>query len=184
MAGNTMYGKQAAGAPFNVIFESSQSTSHMRVATYAIKPGDTLEREFSLSLFQHGRYTVDVVAPNGFYRSFMGNSQAPQLQVRTVYERNGSSLTGNIEVCFENGSERALKVTLEDNSYRMGAIGRELAAGQNTFIVLDLQRSHNWYDFSVRTVDCETLWRCAGRVETGRSGFSDPLIGKMTDAGS
>jgi phospholipase C len=97
--------------------------------------------------------------------------------VQTEYEKNGFSLTGNVEVNLENASERALTLGIEDRSYGAVTIIRELAAGHRTSIVLDLSRSHGWYDFSVNVVNAESVGRYAGRVDTGRSSFSDPLMG-------
>jgi Domain of unknown function (DUF756) len=45
------------------------------VATYAVKPGYTLDEEFPLSHFADGRYLIDVHGPNGFYRSFTGDAR-------------------------------------------------------------------------------------------------------------
>jgi phospholipase C len=101
--------------------------------------------------------------------------------VRTGYEQNGLSLTGNVQVSLGNVNERPISIHVEDNSYGTGAIARQLDAGQKASIVLDLKRSHGWYDFSVRTENALPVWRFAGRVETGRSSFSDPLIGNNTD---
>jgi hypothetical protein len=41
----------------------------MQAATYVVKPRDTLREEFPLTLFANSRYSIDVQAPNGFYRS-------------------------------------------------------------------------------------------------------------------
>jgi phospholipase C len=43
-----------------------------------------------------------------------------------------------------------------------------------------LVKSHYWYDFSVTIAGADGfLRRFAGRVETGKSGFSDPLMGRL-----
>jgi phospholipase C len=43
---------------------------------------------------------------------------------------------------------------------------------------MSLSRSHRWYDFSATITGIKPfLRRFAGRVETGKSGFSDPLMG-------
>lgn len=187
--GSAVHGTRTAGAPFNVYLRNlaampgnlaatpAVSAKQARVASYAVKPGDTLEREFPLTMFRGGRYSLELHAPNGFYRSFEGTSEGLAIRVRTEYQKNGFSLTGNVEVNIENASEQALTVGIEDRSYGAVTIARELAAGQKASIVLDLSRSHGWYDFSVNVVNAESVKRFAGRVETGRSSFSDPLMG-------
>jgi phospholipase C len=52
-----------------------------------------------------------------------------------------------------------------------------LEARASRSIVLHLESSHQWYDFGV-TIEgaSQFLRRYAGRVETGKSGFSDPAM--------
>jgi phospholipase C len=46
-------------------------------------------------------------------------------------------------------------------------------------ILLPLQSSHGWYDFTVLTDGSDVESRYAGRVETGRPSFSDPSMGGL-----
>ncbi len=70
-----------------------------------------------------------------------------------------------------------LIVLVHDNSYKTGSVTKKIAAGQEVSTVLDLRQSHGWYDFTVKIEGSESEARFAGRVETGRSSFSDPLMG-------
>jgi phospholipase C len=180
-AGNDVYGKRAAGAPFNVYLRNTKgdATPGMMVATYAVKPGDTLSEEFPLSLFADGRYSIDVHGPNGFYRSFTGEPQATGLQARTSYERQSSHLTGNVQVLLHNPGTQPLKVAVLDNSYKTGTVNKTIPAGHEMSVVLNLKQSHGWYDFTVTADGATSAARYAGRVETGRSSFSDPLMGGL-----
>ena len=169
---------RAAGAPFNVYLRNmAENGKGMRVATYAVEPGDTLEEQFPVSLFAERRYSVEVHGPNGFYRSFHGDAQETGPQARVRYEQHGSLLTGNVQVDLQNASALALTVMVEDQSYHTGTVAKTVAAGSEASIVLDLKRSHGWYDFSVRTEGMQSSARFAGRVETGRPSFSDPAMG-------
>jgi phospholipase C len=180
-AGNEIYGKRAAGAPFNVYLRNTKGDAApgMMVATYAVKPGDTLFEEFPLSLFADGRYSIDVHGPNGFYRSFTGEAQATGLQARTSYERQSSHLTGNVQVLLHNPGTQPLKVAVLDNSYKTGTVNKTIPAGHEMSVVLNLKQSHGWYDFTVTADGATSAARYAGRVETGRSSFSDPLMGGL-----
>jgi phospholipase C len=186
-AGDDVHGNRAIGAPFNVYLRNTRGEAAadrgMLVATYAVKPGDTLHEKFPLSLFADARYSIDVHGPNGFYRSFTGVSHAPTIQAHTAYERGGSLLTGNVRVLLRNTSERELTVVVQDNSYKAGAVTRTIAVADESSIVLNLKRSHGWYDFTVKTDGAEAEARFAGRVETGRSSFSDPLMGSVVESG-
>jgi phospholipase C len=175
-AGNEVHGKRAAGAPFNVYLRNT-SDQGMIAATYAVKPGDTLSQEFPLSLFAGGHYSIDVHGPNGFYRSFSGDTQASDVRARIDYEREGAHLTGNVQVLLHNPGTQPLKVTVQDHSYKTGDIVKTIAAGHETSLVLNLKQSYGWYDFTVQAEGAKTEARYAGRVETGRSSFSDPLMG-------
>ena len=149
----------------------------MRVATYTVKAGDCLQEEFPLALFAEGRYSIDVHGPNGFYRHFAGDAQFPGLQVQTAYERRGAALTGNIQLNLVNTSERPALISVKDNSYRTGTVTKKLAGGEKASVILDLQHTHCWYDFTVKSQHTQATARFAGHVETGRSSYSDPLMG-------
>jgi phospholipase C len=47
-------------------------------------------------------------------------------------------------------------------------------------IVLDLSKSYNWYDTSIKVNGKNTFEkRFAGRAETGEPGKSDPFMGRV-----
>jgi phospholipase C len=181
-AGNAVHGKRAAGAPFNVYLRNpaggiAAANRGMMVATYTVRPGDTLDEEFPLSYFADGRYLIDVHGPNGFYRSFAGDPLVAAITVRISYERRASLLTGNLRAHLRNSSERPLTVALQDNAYNRATVTRTIAAGREAFILANLKQSYGWYDFTVKAEGLEAQARFAGRVETGRPSFSDPSMG-------
>jgi phospholipase C len=172
-AGNKTHGMKAAGAPFNVYL---RNTAGMRAATYAVRSGDTLRQSFPLSLFADGHYAIEVHGPNGFYRLFRGNAASRHLRVHTEYEAVETKLSGNMRINLSNKSRQPLAVEIHDNSYRTGKIIRAVAPEHVASVILPLQQSHGWYDFTVKQGSA-TEARYAGRVETGRPGFTDPLMG-------
>jgi phospholipase C len=177
-AGNAVHGDKAAGAPFNVYLRNlnEASGSGFRAATYAVKPGDTLRPRFSLSLFTGSIYSIEVFAPNGFYRSFTGAPNSRHVHVETEYEKRESMLTGNLVFHLRNSNPETVTVTVADNFYKTGTISRRLDPGYAASVVLRLKGSHGWYDFTVKTDGSDAEARLAGRVETGRPSLSDPLI--------
>jgi phospholipase C len=182
-AGNKVHGKKAAGAPFNVYLRKTAggtaSDTGMQPATYAVKPGDTLHKQFPLSLFESAKYSIDVHGPNGFYRGFHGDSTSRHLQVRSEYEAVATNLTGNMRVHLRNSGSELLTVAIHDNSYHTDATVKTIAPAGTESVVLPLQRSHGWYDFTVKVKGSETEARFAGRVETGKPSFTDPLMGRV-----
>src|SRR5271170_135470 len=181
-AANDIYGTRSSGAPFNVYLrgiKSSETTTvrGMTAATYAVKPGDSLDQKIPLALFVNSHYFIDVHGPNGFYRSFAGNAQAPALHVQVVHERKSSQATGNVEVRLRNSAEHPLKVTVQDNSYKVATIAKTVPGLGNTSIILPLSKSHGWYDFTVSSEASNATSRYAGHVDTGKPSSSDPLMG-------
>ncbi|MES2394203.1 MAG: phospholipase C, phosphocholine-specific [Acidobacteriota bacterium] len=186
-AGDRVHGAKAQGSPFNVYLRNvhasggarkfGSDTSEMLVATYVVKAGDTLREAFPLKLFADGRYEIDVLGPNGFFRSFRGSASGKGVTVMTTYEGTGSALSGNVEVRLHNPSAAGVSVVIQDNSYKSATQTLLVAANTEKSIVLDLSKQHGWYDFTVKQSDSALQAHYAGRVETGRPSFSDPLMG-------
>ncbi|MFA6247103.1 MAG: phospholipase C, phosphocholine-specific [Mucilaginibacter sp.] len=187
-AGNTAFGAQAVGAPFNVYapgnyasFHDPQKMEAVRTWSYAAKAGDTLTDSWPLNEFENNNYYLRTYGPNGFYRAFKGNANDPGIGVQFTYQTNGKKLTGNVVLTFWLiGTNTPITVDVIDNAYKTGA--KQLTIQQESFapqtIKLDLSKQHGWYDFSIRVKgygDFEK--RYAGRVETGSSSYSDPLMG-------
>ena len=177
-AGNRVHGDKAAGAPFNVYLRNlnESSSNGFQSATYAVKAGDTLQQRFPLSLFVDSKYSIEVHAPNGFYRSFTGGAGSGHLVIQTEYQGKDARPTGNILVHLRNTSLQTLAVAVTGNSYTKETERRVLDAGGKASLVLHLKESHGWYDFTVKADGAAGEARFAGRVETGRPSLSDPLI--------
>ncbi len=183
-AGNKLHGKNSAGAPFNVYLRNLKpgtegEVNGMRAATYAVRAGDTLTQQFPLALFAQARYEIEVLGPNGFYRSFTGSQSRNPLEAHLEHETRAAKPTGNLLVNLHNTGTHALKVTIEDNSYKTPTITRTIAAGHTEAVPLRLDRSHNWYDFTIKSTGSDAESSFAGRVETGQPSYTDPLMGRI-----
>jgi phospholipase C len=154
------------GAPFHV-YSPGKSGSR----AYTVAAGQHLTDSMAL---ENGRYHVRACGPNGFFREFAGSANDPLVDVQCVY-----TPSGNIQLRIANQSqERECKFRIIDNAYKKVESRDTAAAGKATEIVLDLASSFHWYDFSVRIEGSEEFYRrLAGRVETGKAGFSDPAMG-------
>jgi phospholipase C len=147
-----------------------------QAATFAVITGDTLHRSYPLALFADSKYSIEVYAPNGFYRSFSGVAGSAFPRMRMEYETKHGRPTGNVVVRVQNESAKALTVAVADNSYGAETKTARVASRQEHAMVVDLQKSHGWYDFTVKA-GSDTEAHFAGRVETGRSSISDPMMG-------
>jgi len=133
--------------------------------------------------FTDKKYHLRVYGPNGFYREFMGDAQNPKVEVLCRYETDKKFpkiLSGNIIVTVNNLSAHAQSVLIADKSYKSGLRTMTVAANKKASLVMDLKKSHNWYDLEV-TIDGNNTFseRFAGRVETGKITKTDPLMGRM-----
>ena len=77
-----------------------------------------------MSMFAVSGYSIEVLGPNGFYRSFTGRAASFPLAVRTSYERHGTELTGNVQVQLHNKSTEPVSIAIKDNSYQSDTVTR------------------------------------------------------------
>jgi phospholipase C len=169
-AGTAVHGARSVGAPFNVYLRDEQT---MVAGTYVVKAGDTLTQSFPV---KDGKYSIDVHAPNGFFRSFHGTSTAPVI-VQAVYEQKSGRLSGNIALQVKNAGKSRVQIAVTDHSYGLAPVRKNVAAGATENVVMWSGKSHGWYDVSVSTENGEV--RYAGRVETGATSITDPAMGGL-----
>ena len=187
-AGKQVFGDRSAGAPFNIYThlpykdEQSGQTEQGRSWAFAVAAGDALSYEWPAGSFPGDAYHLHLHGPNGFYREFMGSAKHPQLDIALNYEIDGrlkKKPTGNVILRVTNNGSASREFSITDNAYHGKSIQRKVAAGASIDIVLSLQKSHGWYDFSVAADGFDTFsQRYAGRVETGAESVTDPFMGK------
>ncbi|HWK59544.1 MAG TPA: phospholipase C, phosphocholine-specific [Parapedobacter sp.] len=169
-AGNAFFGVQSAGIPFTVYHGPN-------IRSYAVVAGDRLTDDFEIGT---NGYDIKINGPNGFYRHFNGPG-VPDLAVELRYHTVNGRPTGNVSLALTNRSNAPTTVHIKDNAYNRPALVQALGVGGTETIVLPLVDSHNWYDLTVTVVsNPATSWKYAGRVETGKTGFTDPQMGHLT----
>ncbi|GAB3015470.1 phosphocholine-specific phospholipase C [Spirosoma pulveris] len=178
-AKNEVFGKRALGAPFQVYQPKSDD---VLIRSYTVAAGDELRDGLPLD----DTFDICVQGPNGFFREFKGGAANPAIEVNCAYEKDArKKLTGNVVLHLKNNdSARSLTVQISDNGYQAKpqqiVLAKAGTTGAHKSLVLSLKDSYNWYDFSVNVTGFDTFeQRYAGRVETGKAGFSDPLMGKV-----
>jgi phospholipase C len=175
-AKNGVFGAQAAGAPFLVYAPGKYKGEDMRVWSYGVAANDRLQDTWPLHDFGQHPYHLQVHGPNGFFRAFTGNSNDPLVTVECAYQ----PASGNVIIRLRNTGKEKYSIGVIDNAYNTGARTQLLEAGQSKELVLDLKKSFGWYDLSVK-IKGNALFekRYAGRVETGKASFTDPLMGRV-----
>ena len=143
---------------------------------YTVEAGKTLADVWDTAQ-DNGKYDLWIYAPNGFVRAIsdlntsVSQSAKPECQLDYV--------DGDVLISFHNTGSTACKLMIEDNVYRSGGPWLvELEPGETVQRTWSLQDSASWYDLSVSSdVNSGFSRRFAGRVETGKHGLSDPMMG-------
>ncbi len=184
---NEIFGEKTAGSPFSVYAPGKYEGEAVRVWSYALTSRDSLKDSWPIAAFENDHYHLQVYGPNGFFREFSGNGNDPELDISCSYQRDaitGKKLTGNLLINLKNtGSKGKQEIEIIDNSYGTGKRALMLnPAGSkqsSSSLLMDLSKSFGWYDFSVKLKGSDIFFkRYAGRVETGKAGYTDPAMGK------
>ncbi len=189
-AGNELFGLGSAGAPFNVYAPGKYASGEtgrklyqeVKAWSYAVRAGDELKAEWPLENFEKGSYHLRVYGPNGFFREFSGDVNDPLVSIKFDYERMNQSSkkpTGNAILLLKNFSDENYTIEINDDSYKNEMRPFVLNKKETKKIVLNLEKSFNWYDVSVKINGNKFFEkRYAGRVETGNHSKTDPFMGK------
>lgn len=182
---NQLFPTQTDGAPFTVYapgsFKENGKTDICRNWAFAVKTGDTLDYAWPIDAFGSD-YHLRLHSANGFYREFKGSSKDPKVSISANNELNRLTkiASGNVAIKIKNQGNSALSLSIADVSYKGGTVKKNIAANAEETIVLNLQKSYGWYDFEVKVDGNSTFsQRFAGKIETGKETFTDPLMGKM-----
>jgi len=169
-AKKNIFAENAAGVPFLVY---ARKKDDVHVTSYTVLPGDSVKDSWNVNDFENGNYDISVHGPNGFFREFKGNNNDPLVNVVCNYQHDANDpkkLTGNIEINFQNeGKTNAIEIT---DHYT------KATRNISSTIVLDLSKNYGWYDLTVKIKGNSSFEkRYAGRVETGKESFTDPMMG-------
>lgn len=176
-AGNRVFGKRSAGAPYHVYAPGGfRKDLKLRTRTYAVEAGKKLTDTWALEGFPDGRYHLSIHGPNGFWREIKGSAKDPKVKVAWDLEMNGRP-TGNLVARVRNEDLTTLLIEIRDAAYGNGNVSLVVPAGEERSVVLNLAASHRWYDYALTIAGIEGYERrFAGRVETGQAGLSDPQL--------
>jgi len=193
-AKNEIFGEQSSGSPFNVLIpvkyaNNAGSFVDSSSRSYAVVAGNTLSDTFPISHFENDKYHLRVYGPNGFLREISGTNDDPDVAIICEYERPEKlvkKLSGNIDLKIVSPNlNKSIEIEIRDNAYKNKLIKKvlgknELANGDGYSIILNLNKSFGWYDFSVFVKGYDDFERrFAGHVETGKASYTDPVMGRV-----
>lgn len=172
-ARNETFGEASAGSPFHAYTPGKfRDRVELRTRAYAVAAGHRITDTWEIAGFEGGVYHLRVSGPNGFFREFAGSAGDPPIDMRCRHLRSG-----DVELHATSRLQAPCTLNVADLAYKSGNRSMLLRAGVSRSIVLHLGRSHHWYYFGVTVAGAgQYLRRYAGRVETGKSGFSDPAM--------
>ncbi len=164
----TMSGGPSAGACFHVTAGNRTDGPWTYTAEAGKAVADTWNAKYS-----KGSYDLSVFGPNGFLRTFRGanGTAGPEVTVRHSAEGDGRLL-----LSASNAGTAACRLTVAD-SYGGQPVSFTVPAGGRVERTVEVRAGRGWYDLRVTSgTDAAFLRRLAGRVETGRTGVSDPAL--------
>jgi phospholipase C len=172
------FGEKAAGVPFLVY---AIHKDDVKVRSYAVVPGDNIKDTWNIADFENGNYHLEVHGPNGFFRSLKGDNKEVPVNILCNYPTAGNSntLTGNIEIALQNKGTAIHSIEITNN-YSGSTQTREVGPDASASVKVDLGKNYGWYDVSIKVKGNNTFEkRYAGKVETGKETFTDPMMGKV-----
>ncbi|WP_137928372.1 phosphocholine-specific phospholipase C [Cupriavidus sp. 2SB] len=147
---------------------------------YAVEAGKELFGVWD-TLADGGKYDLWVLGPNGFHRSFVGDTSASSgagrasPEVRVCYDPP----LGTVRLTMMNLGTATCQFSIKANAYRNGeTLTFDIPAGMQLDQSWPVGRQGNWYDFTASVPQGGFQRRFAGRMETGADGVSDPAIAK------
>lgn len=153
-------GAKGVGVPFNVY---ARHGAEVKVRSYAVLPGDTVTDTWAAG------DTVEVYGPNGFYRLYRG---AGGIEIQSSYGKDGSL---RLTIRNDNPASQQLGIY---NHYSKQSKSISMAPMRSETIEVQTSKYYGWYDISLVVKDKDdTEVRYAGKVETGKESFTDPMMG-------
>ncbi len=192
-SGHKIFGKKALGSPFNVYApgkylqteNGSPVFKDLRTWAFAVRPAGHTVGSWPLKEFENNIYHLRVYGPNGFYREYKGSAHDPGIQIFCEYQISAMhGPTGDIDLLMTNRSHQPVTIEITDNAYKSPSIKKIFkpasANSPQTRVILHLSKQFGWYDFTIKAAGHDLFERrYAGRVETGKPGFSDPYMGRI-----
>ncbi|KEO71981.1 phosphocholine-specific phospholipase C [Anditalea andensis] len=178
------FGEKTSGVPFQIYSSSKYREKDtwlpMKVWSFAVEAGKTLDYHWPLSNFENGYYQLDAYGPNGYYRGYKGNVDEANVELSTSYDvakpKKPKLLLHirNLEV------HKILKIILEDQAYGKAKTEYSVEPGSELTIGLNTSKSYGWYDY-VLLIEGSPIFerKMAGRIETGLDSKTDPQMGNV-----
>ncbi|MFT4092993.1 MAG: phospholipase C, phosphocholine-specific [Niabella sp.] len=174
-------GKNSKGAPFNMYAGNSYNDEAGKTWAYTVAANAQLQESLLLGKFPEARYHLYIDGPNGFFREFRGDAHDPEIDILFEYAQKGMlnrRYAEAVKLQVHNNSAISKTIVLADNAYNKGTQFFDIAPGKKKNILVNLERSSGWYDFTLSVKgNGRFIQRFAGHIETGNISVTDPYMG-------
>jgi phospholipase C len=145
---------------------------------YTVEAGKSLTDRWDTGA-DAGLYDLWILGPGGFHRHFTGSAAHEQHALPPELELRYEPARLAVELVARNSSGHRGLLSINDAHESHGCLELELPRDGRVKEHFPLRKSARWYDLTI-TAPALPGWsqRFAGRLETGRHGFSDPLLGR------
>ena len=171
-----IFGENTAGVPFTVY---ARYKDDVKIRSYAVLPSDSIKDSWPLADFENGNYQLEVHGPNGFFRLFKGDNAA--LDTSFFHQTTNDAphvRTGSIGILLQSNLNAGCSIEIT-NHYTKSTEALQLKAHGPSLQAIDLSKTYGWYDVSVKIKGNDAFERrYAGKVETGKETFTDPMMGR------
>ncbi|MCE6989855.1 phosphocholine-specific phospholipase C [Dyadobacter sp. CY323] len=176
-----LFGPQTAASPFIVYTYRVKSGVDNAPRNYAITVGDRQQDVWTIEDFDHDQYHLVVQGPNGFFREFNGAAEWNNFEVSVVHDhqRINRHTKPGVLITVNCPDPKGVSCAIIHHGY--GYQNETISLkGKSRPVGLDLSKSFGWYDFTVQVSKgpLSASYRYAGRIETGKSSYTDPLMGR------
>jgi len=172
-ASDRFFGKKSLAGAFNVYaYGYRREKANWSFATSA---GREVDHSWALDDFEGDGYALAIHGPNGFYRYLAGDKSQLPIAIAQSYDLEREEIV----LEMTNNTDTALKLPFLDHYAKKRQEIRISPSAVKT-VRLGTSASHRWYDLEIALKDFGGFSRrYAGRLENGRDGITDPMMGKI-----
>lgn len=186
-AGNSLFGDKSAAGAFQVYArgkyklktETTTELVDMNQWNFCVLPDDAIDFQWHADDFENELYVLECYGANGFFRSFQDAKNFSRLNVKVSPELlNRKMASGNMSISLFSKADKTVVVT--DNAYGNKTQNVVVKGEKPVDLTMPSSKNGGWYDFTVTVRGNATFaQRYAGRIETGKSSISDPVMGRV-----
>ncbi len=143
---------------------------------FGVNEKSPLNYKWTASELHNGMYHFNVHSFNGFYRSFKGNVNQPEVEIDFK-----TNLDQTISIILENKTNKALSFYVQDVVYSKTSSKIKVKAKAKYQIKLEYLKYKGWYDVVISLADYpDYVSQYAGHIEDGENSITDPYMASFS----